>query len=347
MILLAVFCFNTKAQAIDINSEVAIASCTFNTSPNATNTCSVSADGLIGMVGSSTMSAPVAKVTFDPAKKITKAVFDITYEKTPTGWTVDIGDSDTNDGWAGDASTSSNDAEVQIKDSTFSVYGNDSSLPTETLDGHRKIKDVSDLNLAGNTVSITISNNHLGYSFPGSSTASGSIDGHYLYALASQEDTQGPVNNDIYAAFNRVVNGDYRNGTGVTSVTITLYSNDLSIQGPLIKNVVPKIVPTTDSEVVVHPIDNSSTTQVPTKNLIYGLKKSEDVRKLQEILIDKGYLSGVPTGNFLDKTRVAVKAFQKERGLPTTGFVGPMTREELTKSVMKVSPLSSYHNWQE
>ena len=46
----------------------------------------------------------------------------------------------------------------------------------------------------------------------------------YLFALAGQPDSEGPVNYDIDAAFNKVIAGDYRFGTGVGQVTVTLSS---------------------------------------------------------------------------------------------------------------------------
>ncbi len=59
-------------------------------------------------------------------------------------------------------------------------------------------------------------------------------------------------------------------------------------------------------------------------NLKYGMKGNADVVELQKAL-------GVtPTlGNFGPATLAAVKAYQGSHGLPTTGFVGPLTRTAL------------------
>jgi hypothetical protein len=49
-----------------------------------------------------------------------------------------------------------------------------------------------------------------------------SLASPYLYALAGQPDSEGPVNCDVFAAFNRVIDGDYRSGSGVREVTLRL-----------------------------------------------------------------------------------------------------------------------------
>jgi peptidoglycan hydrolase-like protein with peptidoglycan-binding domain len=62
------------------------------------------------------------------------------------------------------------------------------------------------------------------------------------------------------------------------------------------------------------------------RNLQYR-SRGNDVRMLQDILRQKGYLSSVSTGYFGTATFRAVKAFQKDyMKIPPTGFVGPKTR---------------------
>ena len=51
---------------------------------------------------------------------------------------------------------------------------------------------------------------------------SGSLTSPYLFALNGQADNDGPINYDVFAAFNRVVDGNYRNGEGLSAVTIRL-----------------------------------------------------------------------------------------------------------------------------
>ncbi|MDD3572277.1 MAG: peptidoglycan-binding protein [Eubacteriales bacterium] len=57
-----------------------------------------------------------------------------------------------------------------------------------------------------------------------------------------------------------------------------------------------------------------------------------DVRRLQERLIDLGYLSGNPTGRFNDVTEQAVYAFQRRNVSYADGIAGPMTLEKLYSS---------------
>lgn len=59
-------------------------------------------------------------------------------------------------------------------------------------------------------------------------------------------------------------------------------------------------------------------------NLRLGMKGTE-VTKLQTLLIEKGY-DTQKTGYFGAKTLQAVKKYQKDNKLPSTGFVGLMTR---------------------
>ncbi|MEZ4717116.1 MAG: hypothetical protein R2851_13675 [Caldilineaceae bacterium] len=56
----------------------------------------------------------------------------------------------------------------------------------------------------------------------GSLEGFGDVESPYLFALDGQSDREGPVNFDIYAAFNRNITGD-RLGVGVRNVTVTLF----------------------------------------------------------------------------------------------------------------------------
>lgn len=69
-------------------------------------------------------------------------------------------------------------------------------------------------------------------------------------------------------------------------------------------------------------------------NLKYGMVANDSVAELQEYLIAKGFMTGEATGNFKFKTFEAVKKYQKEAGLPITGYVGPLTRGEINTDLM-------------
>jgi peptidoglycan hydrolase-like protein with peptidoglycan-binding domain len=91
---------------------------------------------------------------------------------------------------------------------------------------------------------------------------------------------------------------------------------------------------------------NSGTVDPPpsssgvTMDLKYGMQHTQ-VKILQQKLIDLGYLSAdtTPTGFFGVKTKASVIAFQLSQSLPTTGFVGPLTRAALLKPDTTVPPL--------
>ena len=51
---------------------------------------------------------------------------------------------------------------------------------------------------------------------------SGELQSDHLYCLDGQPDSEGPVNYDVYAAFNRTIGAAWRNGSGVTKVTVIL-----------------------------------------------------------------------------------------------------------------------------
>jgi N-acetylmuramoyl-L-alanine amidase len=51
--------------------------------------------------------------------------------------------------------------------------------------------------------------------------------------------------------------------------------------------------------------------------------------ELQSKLIAEGFLKASATGYFGPATFAAVKAYQSSKGLPSTGFVGPMTIAKL------------------
>ena len=78
------------------------------------------------------------------------------------------------------------------------------------------------------------------------------------------------------------------------------------------------------------PIKNIAPTTVGssgiTKTLARGLKNDPQVKFLQEYLVQKGYLSTTPDGNFGPLTETAVKKFQTANGVSPLGIVGPQTR---------------------
>jgi len=67
---------------------------------------------------------------------------------------------------------------------------------------------------------------------------------------------------------------------------------------------------------------------------LYNGCSGEEVRAMQQTLIDLGYLKGKADGKFGNKTEDAVKAFQRKNGLTPDGLAGKDTRS-LLESVQK------------
>ncbi|MEB3882539.1 PEP-CTERM sorting domain-containing protein [Lyngbya sp. CCY1209] len=177
----------------------------------------------------------VFKLNLDPANSPFKAAtFDIDYDADPWGMSTHIGDSISNNGYRGDASHQSNDAEMHIgvpqssspspASDDMLVYGNDNFSGTSPL------IQAFDLVKGGSTLSLTVSDNQL--QWDDNSGNSGMLNSPYLYALDGQSDSQGPVNYDIFAAFNRSIGTIGRPGSGVSQVTITLQESPESVPEP-------------------------------------------------------------------------------------------------------------------
>lgn len=67
-------------------------------------------------------------------------------------------------------------------------------------------------------------------------------------------------------------------------------------------------------------------------NLKYGMKNTE-VSELQDFLIDKGFLVSNSTGFFGLLTLKAVEAYQTSVQVPSTGYVGILTRTEINNEL--------------
>ena len=75
---------------------------------------------------------------------------------------------------------------------------------------------------------------------------------------------------------------------------------------------------------------NTSSGYIFPRYLGYG-DKGDDVLQLQKILLNKGYLTATPNGNFGPATKAAVQKFQAANGIRQTGNVGTMTKAVLDK----------------
>ncbi|OQW90935.1 MAG: hypothetical protein BWK78_05880, partial [Thiotrichaceae bacterium IS1] len=164
----------------------------------------------------------VIKISFDPTVyQHNKAVFEVTYGGQPTGWTVDICDSKSCNGYGGDAGDTSNAAEVEINGTAFNVYSNTlEGYETQTTDGGLVLLNKPDVVTQGSTVSLEVSNEHVGWNFP---TDKSELNSKYLFSLSGQAI---PLDYDVYAAFNRVIESTRRGGSGASSVKVVLLKPD-------------------------------------------------------------------------------------------------------------------------
>ena len=86
-----------------------------------------------------------------------------------------------------------------------------------------------------------------------------------------------------------------------------------------------------DLESVVAPTPTPSPTPTPTNyvTLTNGMMDNLDVKKLQNRLINLGYLTGIPDGDFGNGTESAVKAFQRAVNMTPDGIASPEMQEAL------------------
>ncbi len=191
--------------------------CVINLDEN-THTCDdVSA---ITFVSQPNNHQAVTKITLDPSSGYKKVVFGVTYNAEPTGWTVDICDSKSCNGYGGDAGDTSNASEFEVLGKDFNVYSNTlTGYETQTISGGLTLLNKPDMVAQGDTVSLEVSDEHIAWDF---SSDKGELNSNYLFTLAGQPTLYGPVDYDIYAAFNRVISSDRRGGVGAASVQISL-----------------------------------------------------------------------------------------------------------------------------
>ena len=73
-------------------------------------------------------------------------------------------------------------------------------------------------------------------------------------------------------------------------------------------------------------IDTSNRTCINIQKSPLRFKKSDDILLVQKFLMEKGLLLVEPTGYFGMATSKAIKAYQSQKAIPSTGALGPLTR---------------------
>lgn len=158
-----------------------------------------------------------------------EAHITVVYEGEPSGWTVNIGDSKSNNGGGGDAAHQSRDAEMYIRHETphdvqyrtMTVVSSDHSAP---LPPYNQRIWTQELPLADSAIKFVVKDMFLSWGSPYGFLNASQWQG--LFALDGQDDFEGPVNDDIYAGFNRVIwpwpGRTSRLGVGVSMVIVEL-----------------------------------------------------------------------------------------------------------------------------
>lgn len=164
------------------------------------------------------------RIRFDPRGKITRcpkwiARIDLWFARKVTGFSFDIADSPTVNGWGGDAGTTTKGAEVHGHGKNFYIFTND--FPGHqgyTINGHLTVE--SKPNVTGDHMTIYISHervevtNYRGYQAV--------YDSRYLFQLSGRRVALPPSTaTDIWLSMNRVIHGAYRSGTGLCFVAIS------------------------------------------------------------------------------------------------------------------------------
>ena len=144
------------------------------------------------------------------------------YTCNPSGWSFHIGDSSTNNGGGGDGYTTQHDAELQVYDSTVTVYGSEfANFSPLTASGPPA---------SGCSIQEYRLFNH--YVYVGSAAWLSYFFDFPPYDEADQEDTGYCDSNysyhceerKLYIGLNRTYGDAFRNGSGVTQACVFLSS---------------------------------------------------------------------------------------------------------------------------
>ena len=144
-------------------------------------------------------------------------VFDLYLQKDPRRWAFNIGDS-TNNGYGGDAGTTSNAAEVHNIGNSWFVYSN--NLPGYgSYAGSSTLLVESLSNVITDHVTLTIGDEYV--EFDNNQGVQKCYSSKYLFTLSGQTPTYGVVNYDIFFALNRVIRyRSDRTGPGLSRAII-------------------------------------------------------------------------------------------------------------------------------
>ena len=163
-----------------------------------------------------------AVVKIDFSRKYQGAKLLLHYGRSPRLWTLDISDSPTGDGYGNDDGTTSNMAEVQIHNRQMRIYGN--TLPgymDASSNGGLLIRTIDGFVTKNSKAILDISDERLEWT---RGNINDFLESKFLFTLNGQDTLYGDVEHNVYIGFNRVVAGNFRNGSGLCTATIQLYT---------------------------------------------------------------------------------------------------------------------------
>lgn len=149
------------------------------------------------------------KLDIEIPETCSAAVIWLQYEGEPSGWTLNVGDSATNNGFGGDAGTTAHNAELQVLDDNLAVY----NAADIALDVDRWTSQT--LALFDGALNVVVSNQHVTWSQPYSDHDSQGLE--RLFAIPD-ETADG---RKIYLGVNRVVSDTGRSGCGARRVIVS------------------------------------------------------------------------------------------------------------------------------
>jgi hypothetical protein len=176
----------------------------------------------------------VVKLDLGPGTGCTCAVFRLSFLDEPALFAVDIGNSPTNDGMGGDASSTRHDAELQIFKKNLRLYSADAQMGTPFHD----ILDLILPNVTGRSLDLEICDQTVRFRLAerreDQSPWGGEVKAHAtqtLFRLGTQPSGlpfAPPERHSLYAAFHRVIDrvdgpsAKRRFGKGVARVELFL-----------------------------------------------------------------------------------------------------------------------------
>ena len=140
------------------------------------------------------------------------------------------------------------------------------------------------------------------------------------------------VPDDAYETYTENTNTNINTGIQDIPVVSTVPVESVNNTTPALDTTTPVVVDNTKEEPKVEEVKPVVTTTLISATLKKG-SKNNDVKTLQNFLIENEYLVGSADGVFGSKTEAAVKAFQTEYQLKVDGIVGGETRKTINEII--------------